>query len=225
MPSTPESEETRPRLLDLFCGEGGAAMGYARAGWDVVGVDIAPQPRYPFRFVEADAVRYLRDGWWRRGRFDAIHASPPCQAFTRARSIQGRKHADLLTPTRSLLERTGMPWVIENVPGSPMRIDYELCGTTFGLTTRRHRWFEVSWGPVAHLHAPCVEHKDAPVLVFGHTGGVSKPGRPRFTREQWQEAIGVDWMTNKGMAQAIPPAYTEFIGAQLLAHIKASVRA
>jgi DNA (cytosine-5)-methyltransferase 1 len=208
--------------LDLFCGAGGAAMGYHRAGFDVVGVDIEPQPHYPFEFIQEDALAVLGQLLDDPGEleewlpFDAIHASPPCQAFTRARSIQRRDHADLLTPTRELLRETGLPWVMENVPGAPMRIDYELCGTTFGLTTRRHRWFEVSWGPVAHLHAPCVEHKDAPVLVFGHTGGVSKPGRPRFTRRQWQEALGIDWMTNKELAQAIPPAYTEFIGAQLL---------
>lgn len=224
----------RPRLLDLFCGAGGAAgppdqsSGYSKY-FDCVGVDIVDQPRYPFDFHRADALdtlRCLAHGWevdgYRLRDFDAIHASPPCQAFTRARSIRGRDHPDLLTPTRELLNATGLPWVIENVPGAPMRTDFLMCGTVFGLTTRRHRMFEVSWGPVLEWHPPCVEHKDAPVFVFGHTGGGGgKRKGPTWTKAEWEEAMGIDWMTRDELAQAIPPAYTEFIGAQLMAAVGA----
>lgn len=115
MSSLPEkSSGAKPRLLDLFCGAGGCSVGYHRAGFDAVGVDIKPQPNYPFKFHQADALEFLESGWsdW----FDAIHASPPCQAFTTARVIHGREHPDLLTPTRDLLNASGLPWVIENVP-------------------------------------------------------------------------------------------------------------
>ena len=119
----------RPRLLDLFSGAGGAAVGYHRAGFDVVGVDIEPQPHYPFEFHQADAMTFPSSG------FDAIHASPPCQAFSIAAKYKGTagRHKDLLTPTRTRLQAAGLPWVIENVPGAPMRADYLLCGCMFGL--------------------------------------------------------------------------------------------
>jgi hypothetical protein len=133
---------SRPRLLDLFCGAGGAAMGYHRAGFDVVGVDINPQPHYPFEFHQGDAMTWPLDG------FDAIHASPPCKAFTRAgwsaHFGYHDRHDDLLTPTRTRLVLQPAPWVIENVPGSPMAPSVVLCGSNFGLNLRRHRWFECS---------------------------------------------------------------------------------
>ena len=227
---------TRPRLLDLFCGAGGASgppdrsSGYAKY-FDCVGVDIAPQPHYPFECHRADALdtlKCLSHGWevdgYRLADFDAIHASPPCQAFTRARSIQGRGHPDLLTPTRDLLNATGLPWVIENVPGAPMRSDLILCGTQFGLATRRHRVFEFSMCP-ALLVAPCANHHAAPVQVFGNGGGVKKPGDhgDRWSRQERRDAMGIHWMSNRELSQAIPPAYTEFIGAQLLAYVKAAL--
>src|SRR5215467_701837 len=136
---TRDGAMTRPRLLDLFCGAGGAAMGYHRAGFDVVGVDIKPQPRYPFTFIQADAMTFPLEG------FDAIHASPPCQAYIRSGMYDKSRHPDLLPPVRCQLERSDVPWVIENVPGAPMRVDLKLCGCMFGLGVARQRWFETSW--------------------------------------------------------------------------------
>src|SRR5262249_43670921 len=134
----------RPRLLDLFSGAGGAAMGYHRAGFDVVGVDIKPQSRYPFEFHHANALDFTE--WCPLvGRVDAIHASPPCQIFSVATQHARANHQDMLTPTRELLEHIGLPWVIENVPRAPMRADYKLCGCMFGLgRLQRQRWFETS---------------------------------------------------------------------------------
>lgn len=212
----------KPRLLDLFCGAGGAAMGYHRAGFDVVGVDINPQPNYPFEFIQADASFCLETGWVGDRRlflFDAIHASPPCQAFTNAQVIHGREHPDLLTPIRDLLEQTGLPWVIENVPGAPMRRDLILCGSMFpelrdgdyGIV--RHRWFEFSDPHIAPMVSPC-NHPPITVSVFGHGGHVY------HGVEQWRRVMGIDWMKRDEIAQAIPPAYTEFIGAQLLSYVR-----
>lgn len=207
------TDETRPRLLDLFCGAGGCSVGYHRAGFDVVGVDIVPHPDYPYEFHQADAMTFPLDG------FDAIHASPPCQAFTTARVIHGRAHVDLLTPTRArlLTEAPGVPYIIENVPGAPMRADFVLCGSMFGLRSEhgrliRHRWFEVNW-PHLPMVSAC-NHSGPTVSVFGHGGhvyhGVS----------DWREVMGIDWMTRDDLAQAIPPAYTEFVGRQLLDHVQ-----
>ena len=229
----------RPRLLDLFCGAGGAAMGYHRAGFDVVGVDIAPQPHYLFEFRQADALDVLRDLirdtilTWGQREIDAIHASPPCQAYSTAKNIwTGRlpddRHPDLVAETRELLKATGLPYVIENVVGAEL-IDYvTLCGDSFGLGVKRHRLFETSfmvWNPPTCRSA----HPDFFVSVFG--GGAkarkSGPGVPKtnVVHARAQVAMGIDWMTRDEMSQAIPPAYTEFIGAQLLAHIGETARA
>ena len=191
------------RALDLFCGAGGAAMGLHRAGYEVVGVDIKPQPRYPFEFHQADAMEYPLEG------FDLIWASPPCQAFTTARVIHGREHPDLLTGTRERLMTQSAPWVIENVPGAPMRPDYVLCGSQFGeRRLKRHRWFEVSWQS-AHLLPPCAHGREI-VSVFGHGGHVY------HGVEDWRRVMGIDWMTRDELAQAIPPAYSEWIGRRIL---------
>ena len=126
------------RILDLFCGAGGAGAGYARAGFEVIGVDVRPQPCYPFEFIRCDAIEFLQlDGL--AGAFDAIHASPPCQRFTSLRTMTNHRpdHPDLIEPVRYLLERVGLPWVIENVPGSPMTHSVLLCGSMFGLGSRR----------------------------------------------------------------------------------------
>ena len=141
---------SRPRLLDLFSGAGGAAVGYHRAGFEVVGVDLVAQPHYPFEFIQEpyEAALFNLMNNWPEGTFDAIHASPPCQAYSVATQSQrnlGKEYPDLLAQTRVLLERTGLPWVIENVPGAPMRADYKLCGCQFGLELRRVRLFETSW--------------------------------------------------------------------------------
>lgn len=213
---------SRPRLLDLFCGAGGAAMGYHRAGFDVVGVDIAPQPHYPFEFHQGDAMTWPLDG------FDAVHASPPCQAYSVANNIHGRTdHPDLVGFTRDRLDRADVPWVMENVPGSPLRTTIEICGLPLGLSVKRHRWFESSvmlWAP-----PPCPKsHPGEWVSVFGdtvlergHVIGKAKGGGNRIKRrhlgtDRGREAMGIDWMNRDELSEAIPPAYTEYIGAQLM---------
>ena len=199
---------TRPRLLDLFCGAGGAAMGYHRAGFDVVGVDNRPQPRYPFEFVQADAMTFPLAG------FDAIHASPPCQDHMRSPgSYISQGTGWMLTATRYRLQSSGVPWVIENVPGAPMRVDLKLCGCMFGLPgLRRERWFETS-PQLFDLRQPC-QHIGKMIGVHG--GG----GRRNGTIAKRRAAMGIDWMGRDELNQAIPPAYTEYIGAQLMDHLK-----
>jgi DNA (cytosine-5)-methyltransferase 1 len=204
-----------PILLDLFCCQGGASAGYVAAGFRVVGVDLEPQPRYPFEFIQGDALDFLRNYG---GEFDAFHGSPPCQAFTLCQRIQGNEHPDLITPTRDLFETFGKPYVIENVPGAPLFDPVELCGAMFGLRTYRHRLFESS----VFLNAP--PHPE-------HTARTTKMGRPvrdgEFMHvvgnfagvELAREVMGMPWASRDGLREAIPPAYTKHIGAQLLAHI------
>lgn len=214
----------KPRLLDLFCGAGGCSVGYARAGFEVVGVDVNPQPHYPFEFHQADAIEVLRDGFQEWQRFDAMHASPPCQDHM---ETPHRSHGTgwLLGATRELLNETGLPWVIENVPNrrkQHMRPDYILCGCMFGLPgLRRERWFETSWQGFALT--PHHDHSDPTISVVGH-------GTPSWVREklgrnptihEYRAAMGIDWMNRDELSQAIPPAYTEFIGRELLEHMTA----
>jgi len=207
------------RLLDLFCGAGGAAMGYHRAGFEVVGVDIERQPRYPFEFHQADALTFPLEG------FDAIHASPPCQKFSITANLaraQGKQASDvdLLTPIRPLIEATGLPYVIENVKGAPLRDPVQLCGSTFGLGVRRHRLFESNL--LLMGHGEC-RHKEQgrPVGVYHVMNDeVPQGGKTAQTLEEGQRAMGIDWMTWPELKGAIPPAYTEWIGAQLLAALK-----
>jgi DNA (cytosine-5)-methyltransferase 1 len=208
---------TRPRLLDLFCGAGGAAMGYYRAGFDVVGVDVKPQPRYPFAFVQADALRPP----FRLENFDAIHASPPCQAYIRSGMVaRDGRHRPLIAPVRALLVSSGKPYVIENVEGAPVRPTFVLCGSMFALAIRRHRRFEVP--SVFALHPATCDHSRPITGVYGHPhgkGGAWRNGkRPMLPSDlaTWSRELGINWMTAKELAQAIPPAYTEFIGRQLL---------
>jgi DNA (cytosine-5)-methyltransferase 1 len=195
-------------------------MGYHRAGFDVVGVDIKPQPRYPFEFVQADAIEYIQE----HGRdFDVIHASPPCQRFCDLKDMYNAKeHPDLLTPTRRAILATDKPYVIENVPGAPMKNYLALCGTAFGLGTKdaelwRHRHFEVN--PMIWMVPPCAHRRKS--RVIGVYGGHGRDRRRTvntqdFTAEQIREAMGIDWMTGAELSQAIPPAYTEWLGTQLL---------
>ena len=212
----------KPRLVDAFSGAGGAAKGYQRAGFYVVGIDIAPQPHYcGDEFIQGDALEMLADLDWLAG-FDAIHASPPCQAYSVSTSgyrSMGKTYPDLLATTRDLLAGTGLPWVIENVPGAPMRIDYRLCGCMFGLPKlRRERWFETSWHGF-DMRQPCY-HPEPAVTVIGH-GPNQHSAYKHLPGAEWTEmtrqAMGIDWMNREELGQAIPPAYTEYIGRQLLA--------
>ena len=222
----------KPRLLDLFCGAGGASVGYYKAGFDVVGVDIKPQPHYPFEFAELDAIEAMTalfltnwGNYYYSTEFDAIHASPPCQAFTKKHATWGRKrtyqynHGDWLTPTREKFERNGKPYIIENVNGSPLRGTLMLCGTMFGLKIIRHRFFEFNWDMPIMTPTTC-NHKD----VYNPWSG---DGR---SADKMREAMGIDWMPTSGGASrkagytgdlynAIPPAYTEYIGGYLIKHI------
>jgi hypothetical protein len=215
---------TKPRLLDLFCGAGGAAMGYSRAGFEVVGVDVNAQPHYPFEFHQADAMTYPLDG------FDVIHASPPCQAYTRKEATWGRarnhwlEHPDLLGPTRDRLAATGLPYVVENVPGAPIRAQLQLCGTMFGLRIAKHRLFEGNWAmPMAP--ATC-DHRD----VYNPWSGKGR------SADKLRAAQGTPWIPMSGGASrkagvtgdlfnAIPPAYTEHVGRALMAHMLEAERA
>ena len=208
-----------PRLLDLYSCAGGAGTGYHRAGFDVVGVDINPQPNYPFEFHQGDALAYLAE---HGHEFDAIHASPPCQdhSVTSAQHAM-RGTAVLLDQTRQALLGQDRPWVIENVPGAPMRTDYRLCGCMFDLPgLRRDRWFETSWHGF-EMRPKCI-HKGYAVTVAGHSGGSStRDGRSKGSYAEWARAMGIDWMTAAELAQAIPPAYTEYIGRRLLPLVQA----
>jgi len=211
----------RPRLLDLFCGAGGAAMGYHRAGFDVVGVDIAPQPHYPFEFHQCDAMRLLLDTVM---VYDAVHASPPCQTYIRSGLIaRDGRHPDLLGRVRGRLNETGLPYVIENVPGAPMRCDVMLCGSMFGLEVRRHRWFESNMNLAPWT--PTCDHSRPVTGVYGHPHGKAgaNAGMLPSDRETWSRAMGIDWMTAAELADAIPPAYTEWIGC-LLMQLLAAIR-
>lgn len=225
----------RPRVLDLFCGGGGMAAGFVEAGFDVLGVDNRPQPRYPFDFYEGDALEFLqmrRPGGYIGGLsgFDAIHASPPCQDYST--SLGGRaRHgtAWLLPSTLELLEAQDLPWVVENVMGAPLSAAQTLfpgnhgvmlCGSMFGLGVRRHRLFQTSF-PIAQPQ--CAHGRQGRVVsVSGH----SSQGREyRAAREEGREpdvtsdraaAMGIDWMSRDELAQAIPPAYARYIGTELL---------
>lgn len=211
------------RLLDLFCGAGGAAMGYHRAGFaEIVGVDIRPQPRYPFTFIQADALRppvRLED-------FDAIHASPPCQAYSKTRAIligkglpnRGR---DLVASTRALL--AGRPYVLENVPGAPLRNAVVLCGTMFGLRVLRHRIFESSMVLIAPR---CAGHDGGTKSHRGYSRGARyvTVGGHNYNPTEGRAAMGIDWMTRDELNEAIPPAFTEFIGRQLIAALAPAER-
>jgi DNA (cytosine-5)-methyltransferase 1 len=200
-------------------------MGYHRAGFDVVGVDSKPQPHYPFEFIRGDAF----DSAWARlpdARFHAIHASPPCQAFTDLKDMHNAKrHEDLLTPTRALLVKLGLPYVIENVEGAPMQPTVILCGSSFGLGAegarlQRHRLFETSFPMMA---PPCIH--GVARRVIGVYGGHGRDRRRTANTQDYstkarREAMGIDWMTGNELSQAIPPAYTEFIGSQLIEHLE-----
>lgn len=216
----------RPRLLDAFCKAGGAAVGYHRAGFDVTGIDIEPQPRFPFAFVQADALDYIAA----HGReYDAIAASPPCQRYSVAASIHNSagNHPDLVDATRTLLIASGRPWVMENVPGSPLGCGIVLCGLMFGLRVIRHRVFESSivlFAP-SHVRHPARLATGTVTAKRGGRGNGYSTGEQglvcvagnNFVRAAGAAAMGIDWpMSRRELANAVPPAYTTFIGKQLL---------
>jgi DNA (cytosine-5)-methyltransferase 1 len=217
---------SKPRLLDLFCGAGGAAMGYHRAGFEVIGVDNRPQPHYPFEFHLADALEYCT----KHGReFDVIHASPPCQFASEATPMAYRgEHPNLIPATRQALQATGRPYTIENVENARRWLvnPVMLCGTMFDLPIWRHRYFEV-W-PLSLLSPMTCQHSRRPITVHSGshtckawepvrcTGGVRQGVRPRESVDVIRWAMGIDWMTGAELSQAIPPAYTEWIGRKLV---------
>lgn len=220
----------RPLLLDLYCGAGGAGHGYHLAGFDVIGVDLYPQPRYPYRFIRYDAVEFCR----RYGAgYDVIHASPPCKVHTTLKAFSGPQWTNMIPATRAALHSTRRPWIMENVPGAPLRSPVVLCGSSFDLGVRRHRLFETT---LPLTGAPCDHrgqaarspgypvkryHSGRPVVtvspvvgVFGRGQGLG-PGEI----ELWKRAMGIGWMTRDEMREAIPPAYTQWLGEQAIAVI------
>ena len=224
----------RPRLLDLFCYDGGAGMGYHRAGFDVVGVDIEPRPRYPFDFMQGDAlVAFEMPAWI--DTFDAIHASPPCQRYSDLAKRNGNadEWPDLIPEVRRLLQRTGLPYIIENVEGSPLVDPVTLCGTMFAETfVIRHRLFETNWPltpPAEHPRHPLVFTHDKRKAHYGKldqdTSYVQVTGGGNATIANKRRAMGMPWASGQGCNEAIPPAYTEFIGRQLIEHIQTNERA
>lgn len=199
------------KLLDLFCGAGGASMGYHRAGFEVVGVDIRPQPHYPFKFIQGDALSVPLDG------FNVIHASPPCQRYCKQTPLNYRtKHPDLINAIRQRLKKTGKAYVIENIPGAKDLLiqPIMLCGSMFALPIRRHRYFEIR--PFFMIMIPPCNHKKNAIYITGTPK--PKDGSPRRDPSVIvkRKALGTPWMTIKGMDEAIPPAYTEFIGRKFL---------
>jgi DNA (cytosine-5)-methyltransferase 1 len=214
------------RVLDLFCGAGGASAGYARAGYSVVGVDIRPQPHYDewARFIQADVMDSI-DDIIADVNPDLIHASPPCQVWTRARHLRtaqgaSTKSVDLLTPILSILKAYGLPYIVENVPGAPLRADVTLCGSMFDCTchgqclgVRRHRLFQTNL-PL-RAPGPC-RHKEQgrPVGVYHVMGDdIPKGGRTARTLTEASHAMGIGWMTWDELKEAIPPAYTRWLGS------------
>jgi DNA (cytosine-5)-methyltransferase 1 len=217
-----------PRLLDLFCGAGGASVGYQRAGFVVIGVDHEYHKTYPYGQIVDDALHVLTDRAF-LDLFDVIHASPPCQENTRAqhlRDAQGRRlgehGGDLLGPVRDALVEWGGIYVLENVPGAPMRPDVLLCGSSFGLKVRRHRWFESN--AQLGLIPPCVHGSQGrPVGVYGSLNDdIPDGGRTARTLAEASEAMGIDWMRWADLKEALPPVYTQYIGQQLVAILDAA---
>jgi DNA (cytosine-5)-methyltransferase 1 len=207
------------RLLDLYCCAGGASFGYEQAGFEVVGVDIEPQPKYRGTFIQSDAIEYLREHWQ---EFDAIHASPPCQSYSTSSMqfrLNGKVYPDLIEATRIELIKTSKPYIIENVPGSPLIDPVELCGTMFGLRTYRHRLFESNFKIDVPEHPKHINKNakmgrrakpDEFIQYVGHFSGVQIVA----------EMTGLTWLGQYELAQSIPPAYTKFIGEQLISYLQ-----
>lgn len=212
---------SRPRLLDLYCGGGGAARGYQLAGFHVTGIDHKPQPHYAGDvFVRADALEYLAE---HGNEYDAIHASPPCQCYSHGTPHKGN-HWDSVPPTRQALERSGKLWIIENVPGSPVRPDFRITGDMVGLPLiRRERWFETNWLDRLILMSR-IERSGPVITVTGHgtTSGNRATWGRNITVAEMRQAMGIDWMNQDELSQAIPPTYTAIVGGELMRVILAA---
>jgi len=207
------------RLLDLYCKAGGASKGYQLAGFEVVGVDIKKQKRYPYKFIQADCLELMKDMEFLKS-FDVITASPPCQTHSitqHLRNAQGKStdKIDLIPQTREALIASGKPYVIENVPGSPLINPIKMCGSAFGLKVRRHRLFESN----IQLTSSICNHKEQgkPVGIYGSMRDeIPGGGHTAKSIEQAREAMGIDWMIWGELVESIPPAYTQFIGEQII---------
>jgi len=206
------------KLLDLFCGAGGASAGYAAAGFEVHGVDLKHGKRYPYTYVRANVLDVLRDKNY-LDQFDVIHASPPCQTHSitqHLRNAQGKTTSklDLIPETRAALIESGKPYIIENVPGSPLINPIQLCGSSFGLKVRRHRLFESN---MALIGSVC-NHKlqGRPIGVYGSLNDeIPKGGKTAITIDEARNAMGISWAIWTELVEAIPPAYTKYLGGQL----------
>ena len=207
-----------PRLLDLFCGAGGAATGYKRAGFDVTGVDLAPMRNYPYNFHQCDALDFVAE---HGHEFDAVHASPPCQTYSKMSNCRpglANEYPDLVGPTRTALDALGLPYVMENVEGSPLRPDAMLCGWTFGRELYRHRIFEsnrMMWQPrhIDHVIPASKAGHWRPETIMSVSGHFAPVAHAR-------RIMDIDWMNREELAESIPPYYTEFIGRQLIEQIR-----
>jgi DNA (cytosine-5)-methyltransferase 1 len=207
------------KLLDLFCGAGGASKGYAMAGFEVTGVDLKHGKRYPYTYIKADAMEILQDKKFIK-KFDVIHASPPCQTFSRTQHLrvaQGTttSKVDLLGPTRDLLIESSKPYVIENVGGSPLIRPVQLCGSSFNLKVRRHRLFESN---MALIGARCYHQQQGrPIGVYGALrDNIPGGGKTAESIEEARESMGINWMIWRELVEAIPPVYTKYIGEQVM---------
>ncbi len=224
------------RLLDLYCGAGGAAVGYHRAGFDeIVGVDNKPQKHYPFEFIQADVIEYLNaeiqysldssDDLSISLPFDLIHASPPCQSFSVLNNFRKIEYPNMIKPTRELLKTIGIRYIIENVVGAPLIDPVQICGGYFGLGAnghylKRHRLFESN---IRLKGTPCNHFEKYAIGIHG--GGVwnnnekkAKRGGYQGSKEESMEAMDIYWMNRRELAQAIPPAYTEYLGKQVMCY-------
>lgn len=223
---------SKPKLLDLFSGVGGSAKGYHDAGFEVIGVDLNPQPRFPYEFHQADALEYLDTA--DLSQFIAIHASPVCKAYTNCNLSPKDRYPRLIGAIRERLLKTDKPYVIENVMGAKrdLNANLMLCGSMFGLPLQRHRLFEIGNADIFFCPPKPCNHKNATIAVYGHSiwdsslpGTQRKDGRSRpdsVPLAIGRTAMGIEWMSQSELAQAIPPAYTRYIGQQLLAYIDGS---
>jgi DNA (cytosine-5)-methyltransferase 1 len=223
-------ERVKPKLLDLFCCAGGAAKGYTDAGFEVVGVDLFPQPHYPYEFHQGDAIEYLKAHFQ---EFDVIHASPPCQTYSKTKTLHKNVHPDLVAPTREALIASGKPWVMENVVGAPLLDPLQPCGTEFDMTADdvdgvklklvRHRLFESTMK--IHGNGGCRHDKTIQTAtIYGAGGGWTPAHRDNPERRGGyipattviQKILDIDWMNKHEMSQVVPPKFAEFIGRQII---------